>query len=489
MDLGITEYKSITKYHKYDPDPKDWLRIEFKHRGKGNRLKKVICTKDHKFFVNNRWIEARELKKNDKLSHLNKTVSYEMKQLILGCLLGDSSILNRDSSDQTEKNRCRNIIFSQSIVQKEYFDYKKQLFGNMFHQFKSAKGGYEGSKEILRGSLSSTDSLSDFIIEHCEGENGKRLIKKSWVDQLTPVSIAFWFMDDGALQHRDSNKQNPRAYFFTNRYSREEINLLIEMFKTKYDISSKILESPRTKGPILFLDVKSTEILSALIFPYVCKSMKYKLPKKYENTPCVYENYQLENTAESIWDVEIINIFEVDKTDQPQYYHYSYDLTIEDNHNYFANGVLVHNCSSTFFVKDGEFGVCSRNLELKETDDNVYWEIARRYELKEKLLGSDMICLPKNVCIQGEIIGPKIQKNKYGFVKWPAREELQHQKGTKQVGHEPRNPVRLRKEHTQRVGGDKHRLAQRPSLLQTGSVPQVVDRHALVPFHQTQPDL
>jgi len=67
--------------------------------------------------------------------------------------------------------------------------------------------------------------------------------------------------------------------------------------------------------------------------------------------------------------------------------------------------------SFTCYRKDGVFGVCSRNLELTETADNAYWQLARRLQIEEKMieLGLD------NVCIQGEMIGPGIQKNRYGL--------------------------------------------------------------------------
>lgn len=64
--------------------------------------------------------------------------------------------------------------------------------------------------------------------------------------------------------------------------------------------------------------------------------------------------------------------------------------------------------SCSVYLKDGEFGVCSRNLDLKETADNKYWQTARQYNL-ENILKTD----GRNLCIQGEIIGVGIQGNKY----------------------------------------------------------------------------
>lgn len=67
--------------------------------------------------------------------------------------------------------------------------------------------------------------------------------------------------------------------------------------------------------------------------------------------------------------------------------------------------------SCTFYLKDGEFGVCSRNLELKETEGNLYWSVARKLDIENKLRN----CGYGNIAIQGEIIGPGIQDNRYGL--------------------------------------------------------------------------
>jgi RNA ligase (TIGR02306 family) len=64
--------------------------------------------------------------------------------------------------------------------------------------------------------------------------------------------------------------------------------------------------------------------------------------------------------------------------------------------------------SATYYIKDGVFGVCSRNLELLETEENTFWKVARELDLEEK-----MKSLGKNVCFQGELIGEGIQGNPY----------------------------------------------------------------------------
>src|SRR4030042_985712 len=101
--------------------------------------------------------------------------------------------------------------------------------------------------------------------------------------------------------------------------------------------------------------------------------------------------------------------------------------------------------SSTFFLKNGRFGVCSRTvLKRKPVAEpkwrkqtvwiadkigilkvirkygflrkwyldarNTYWKIAEKYRIEEKLRD-----IGRNIAIQGEICGPSIQKNRLGL--------------------------------------------------------------------------
>jgi RNA ligase (TIGR02306 family) len=63
--------------------------------------------------------------------------------------------------------------------------------------------------------------------------------------------------------------------------------------------------------------------------------------------------------------------------------------------------------SGIVYYIDGKIGCCSRNKEIKDEEDALYWTPVYKYGLKEKLAK-----LGKNIVLTGEIIGPGIQKNK-----------------------------------------------------------------------------
>lgn len=73
--------------------------------------------------------------------------------------------------------------------------------------------------------------------------------------------------------------------------------------------------------------------------------------------------------------------------------------------------------STTFILINGKFKVCSRNFEMTGTSENpeiaqrdsVYWTMAKKYNIE-----AGMRKLGKNIAIQGETIGPKINGNRHG---------------------------------------------------------------------------
>ena len=104
---------------------------------------------------------------------------------------------------------------------------------------------------------------------------------------------------------------------------------------------------------------------------------------------------------------------------------YLYDIEVKDNHNFFANNILVHNCQSATFTSKPvkqrfgwnllnnlfckpTFYVCTRN-NITSNKSSLYWQIARKYNIEQ-------ICKENpGIIIQGEQGNSKVQGNKYGL--------------------------------------------------------------------------
>lgn len=72
----------------------------------------------------------------------------------------------------------------------------------------------------------------------------------------------------------------------------------------------------------------------------------------------------------------------------------------------------IDGSSCTMYLNNGVFGVCSRNIDLKEEGGTSYWKVARELDVERKLMG-EVNKLPLNVALQGELIGMGVQGNKY----------------------------------------------------------------------------
>ncbi|MDB5306842.1 MAG: ligase [Gemmataceae bacterium] len=69
--------------------------------------------------------------------------------------------------------------------------------------------------------------------------------------------------------------------------------------------------------------------------------------------------------------------------------------------------------SFTAFLRDGQFGICSRNLWMDERDEtNILVRVARWLKLEEGLRAV-LSARGFQPAVQAEVIGPGIQKNKY----------------------------------------------------------------------------
>ena len=99
----------------------------------------------------------------------------------------------------------------------------------------------------------------------------------------------------------------------------------------------------------------------------------------------------------------------IQKTDQERVQNLTeeFDYWLKEQHVWEVTEKL-DGSSMTVYLRDGEFGVCSRNLELKPSETNSLWKVAIRNDLELKLRRAN-----RNLALQGELIGEGIQGNPY----------------------------------------------------------------------------
>lgn len=95
------------------------------------------------------------------------------------------------------------------------------------------------------------------------------------------------------------------------------------------------------------------------------------------------------------------------KTDQERIQ----NLDVDKLHGYYEVTMKLDGSSMTVYRHEGRFGVCSRNLDLIETEDNSFWRVARALKIEEMMVENNY----DNIAFQGELMGPGVQGNKEGL--------------------------------------------------------------------------
>jgi RNA ligase (TIGR02306 family) len=101
----------------------------------------------------------------------------------------------------------------------------------------------------------------------------------------------------------------------------------------------------------------------------------------------------------------------IKKTDQERCQNLVRDIFVDNKDSRYEVTMKMDGTSFTAYTLNGQAGVCGRNWELK-TDDpkNEYNSLVRMFIDSE--LGKVMLTFDRNFAIQGELMGPGIQKNR-----------------------------------------------------------------------------
>ena len=167
-------------------------------------------------------------------------LSERSKEIILGSLLGDGSL----KIHQPYKNA--RFSFRHSINQKDYFFWKaeelKDISGNSYF-WKQKPDGFGGEK--LRYQSLVLESLTE--IYRLTHKRGRFIIRRKWLNMMTPLSLAVWWLDDGSLI-----VNSRRGVFCTDSFPYEFQKILARYLYVVWGIKVKIAKTIRKKdGKIL----------------------------------------------------------------------------------------------------------------------------------------------------------------------------------------------------------------------------------------------
>ena len=114
----------------------------------------------------------------------------------------------------------------------------------------------------------------------------------------------------------------------------------------------------------------------------------------------------------------------IPKTDQERIQNFYNDYDTKYRHHFWETSLKLDGSSMTMYfnAETDTFGVCSRNLDLLESDTNTFWNVARELDVERKLRERNEFYMTNfgrksSIAIQGELMGPGVNGNREGFKK------------------------------------------------------------------------
>jgi hypothetical protein len=245
------------------------------HKSKANALSRLRTNRDLLKFsqaYNVNELSARELymkvkKWNLKIQENPRLlISDEEHDLIIGSLLGDASIRQR------EKNSC--FRFSHSIKQREYSKWKKDILNNFnISEFREVKRKIKDSFIHALDFATKTHPTFNYY-RNLFYKEARKTITKEILEKVTPRSLAIWICDDGSYEIKQGY-----IILCTNSYNIDEHRLMKEFFNKRFDLDPTI---GFRDGKYYYLRFKQEDSkkLIEIIKPFIPKSMKYKVGGK-----------------------------------------------------------------------------------------------------------------------------------------------------------------------------------------------------------------
>jgi len=183
--------------------------------------------------------------------NLRLVVSNRQKEIIIGSLLGDAHITARGQ-----------IQFEQSTNQREYLLWKKDELETISYRNVSFV------KRLDKRNRKETSSYRFWTRQFFQDLrkifyfNNKKIVPKDI--QLTPLTIAVWYMDDGCFSDN-------KYIISTDGFRLNDILFLQRLLLDTFNIKSSL-----KNGSKILISRISMKKFSLLIDPYIIHSMRYK---------------------------------------------------------------------------------------------------------------------------------------------------------------------------------------------------------------------
>jgi recombination protein RecA len=295
-----------------------------------NGLAQFACTPNHLIRTPHGWVEAGKLKVGDHVLEAMPHYLSEFQMTALrGTLMGDGAI------SPTRSGHGARFRYSHCGAQTEYADWKASLFANV------GSSRHVGADNVVTYDFQPMSELAD--LRRAVYVGGKKAFDDDYLKSLTPLSLALWYMDDAHFAVRSLGVQK-RTEGLTGRVEicveGMEVTTrsrLVAYLADTWGLRGRLRESGARRTAVLVFNNAESAKLHALIAPFVHPSMEYKLLPRFRG--CFAVEPVLDPMRYELVAMPVLDVHEKPKTPSMR----RFDIEVEGSHNYFVDGVMVHN--------------------------------------------------------------------------------------------------------------------------------------------------
>ena len=301
-------------------------------RGGRNGRAQFAVTENHMISTPGGWRPAGELIVGDRVLQATPQLLSEFQwQVILGGLMGDGAL------SPTRSGNGARFRWGHAVKQAAYGEWKASLFANL------TVSRSTNAKEAVFHDVQPLPELAE--LREAVYVSGKKVLNEEYLKALTPLALAIWYMDDATFTVRSKGLQartaggSGRAEVCVQAMSPDTRARLRDHLAHTWNIEAKLID--RAGQAVLQFPTAETAKLQALIAPFVHSSMEYKLLARYRGRFGVEPVFATPRQA--LMPMRITRI----AVKPPTRSMHRFDLEVGGTHNYFADGVMVHNSPET----------------------------------------------------------------------------------------------------------------------------------------------
>jgi recombination protein RecA len=302
----------------------------------GNGKSQFAATPNHLIRTPGGWSEAGDLIAGDRvLAAEPHRLSGQQFQVVLGSLMGDGNL----SPNRRDRNGVR-FRLGHGAKQAEYLEWKTALMSNIKH---SVSENVKGARFVDFTPLPELAELQRAVYLG----DGKKFLSEEYLKALTPLALAIWYMDDGSFTVRSKGLQDRtiggsgRIEICVEAMSEGSQMRLRDYLRDTHGLDVRLRQAGTVGKAVLVFSTAATAKFQELVAPYMAPSMEYKLLPRFRGQSTVTPQF-VEPTQQLV-SARILDVHVKPHTRSMN----RFDIEVEGNHNYFVDGVMVHNSPET----------------------------------------------------------------------------------------------------------------------------------------------